>query len=169
MNSTDLVFKPFSTLYGGQMLDVHLNSVTPDGNRGSLSFLPFERPSQALLLQNAQDRTTICPWENALQFLGNPNRAMVLMLNPVADYRLTVLRGNNGLIDERSRAFVQGTLSFCPPLDGSGIHPKALSQFANAHSLFMQPFDFLTLFQGQSRLGMEFHGFPSFTKHNNVC
>jgi hypothetical protein len=32
----------------------------------------------------------------------------------------------------------------------------------------VQPFDFLTLFQGQSSLGMEFHGFPSFTKHYNV-
>src|SRR3990170_4860984 len=169
MNSTDLVFKPFSTLHGGQMLDVHLNSVTPDGNRGSLSFFPFERPSQPLVLQNAQDRTTICPRETSFQFLGNPNRAMVLMLHPVADYRGTVLSGDNRLIGERSRTLVQGTLSFCPPLDGSGIHPKALSQFANTHSLFMQPFDFLTLFQGQSSLGMEFHGFPSFTKHNNVC
>jgi hypothetical protein len=168
MNSTNLVFKPLSTFHGGQMLDIHLNSVTPDGNRGSLRFFPFERPSQTLLLQNAQDRTTICPRETSFQFLGNPNRAMVLMFHPVADYRSTVLRGDNSLIRER-RIFVQGALSFCLPLDGSGIHPKALSQFANAHSLFMQPFDLLTLFQCQSSLGMEFHVVPSFTKHNNVC
>src|SRR4030042_6997749 len=129
MNTTDLVFKPCSTLYGGKMLDVHLNSVTPDGNRGSLSFFPFERPSQTLLLQNAQDRTPICPRETSFQFLGNPNRAMVLMLHPVADYRSTVLRGDNSLIGKRRRILVQGTLSFCPPLDGRGIHPKALSQF----------------------------------------
>jgi len=160
MNSTDLVFKPFSTLNGGQMLDVHLNSVTPDGNRGSFSFFPFERSSQPLLLQNAQDRTTIGPRKTSCQFLGNPNRAMVLMLHTVADYRGTVLSGDNRLMGERSRVLVQGTLSFCPPLDGSGIHPKALSQFANAQPFFMQPFDLLTLFQGQSSLGMEFHDFP---------
>jgi hypothetical protein len=94
---------------------------------------------------------------------------MVLMLHPVADYRTTVLRGDNSLIGERSRVLVQRTLSFSPPLDGGGIHPKTLSQFANAQALFMQPFDLLTLFQGQSSLGMEFHVFPSFTKHYNVC
>src|SRR4030065_1337597 len=134
MNSTDLVFKPLSTLHGGQVLDVHLNSMTPDVNRGSLSFFRFERPSQPLVLQNAQDRTTICPRETSFQFLGNPNRAMVLMLHPVADYRGTVLSGDNVLMGERSRVLVQGNLSLCPPLDGSGSHPKALSQFANARS-----------------------------------
>src|SRR3990172_1096139 len=103
MNSTDLVFKPCSTLYGGKMLDIHLNSVTPNGNRGPWSFFPFERPSQSLLLQNGQDRTTICPGEMSSQFLGNPNRAVVLMLHPVADYRTAVLGGDNRLTGERRR------------------------------------------------------------------
>jgi hypothetical protein len=169
MNCTDLVFKPCSTLHGGQLLDVHLNSVTPHGNWGSLSLFPFGRPGQPLLLQNAQDRTTVGPRETLFQFLGNPNRAMILMLHPVTDYRSAVLGGDNSLIREWSRALVQGTLSLCPPLDGSGIHPKPLSQLPNAHSRFMQPFDFLTLFQCQTSLGMEFHASPSFTKHNNVC
>jgi hypothetical protein len=72
MNSTDLVFKPFSTLHGGQLLDVHLNAMTPDGNWGSLSFFPFGRPSQPLLLQNVQDRPTVGPRKMPFQFLGNP-------------------------------------------------------------------------------------------------
>src|SRR3989339_1576276 len=169
MNCTDLVFKTCSTLHGGQLLDVHLNAVTPHGNCSSLSFFSFGRPGQTLLLQNAQDRTTVCPRKTLFQFLGNPNRAMVLMLHPVTDYRSAILGGDNSLIRERSRALVQGTLSVCPPLDGSGIHPKPLSQRPNAHSFSMQPFDLLTLFQCQGSLGMEFHGFTSFTKHNNVC
>jgi hypothetical protein len=169
MNSTDFVFKPFSTLHGGQLLDVHLNSVTPDGNWGSLGFFPFEGSRQSLLLQNAQDRTTVGPRKTFFQFLGNPNRAMVLMLHPVVDYRRPVLGSDNRLRRERSRALVQRTFSFCPPLDGGGIHPKPLGQLPNAHSLFMQPLDFLTLLQGQRRLGMEFHDFPSLPKHINVC
>jgi hypothetical protein len=160
MNGTDLVFKALSALHRRQLLDVHLNPVTPHGNRGSLRFFLSGGPSQPLLLQNAQDRTSVCPREMPLQFLGNPNRSMVRMLHPVADYRSPILSGNNSLMRERSRALVQRTVSLYPPLDRGRIYPKTLSQLSNAHSRFMQPFDFLALFQCQSSLGMESHGFP---------
>jgi hypothetical protein len=164
MNSTDLVFKPCSTLHGGQLLNVHLNSMTPDGNWSSLSFFSFGRPRHPFLLQNAQNGTAIGPWETLFQLLGNSDRAMVLMLRPVVNYRSTVLRADNRLRRERSRTLVQGAFPIRPSLDGSGINPKTFSQVANAHSFFMQPFNLLTLFQCQGSLGMEFHGFPLLTQ-----
>ncbi|MFZ5902826.1 MAG: hypothetical protein ACOYZ8_04670, partial [Chloroflexota bacterium] len=77
MNRRNLILKSLSTLYGGQLLDVHLDTMPP--YRDTLTRLLGLRrgPGQPFLLQNSQYRTPIGEGEAIPQDLRNADRTVM--------------------------------------------------------------------------------------------
>lgn len=167
MDDRNFVFETRLAFDGWHVLNIHLNPVTPYGDR-RVPHWWGRRPPSVRLLEDSTNAFPVCLREFRLKGQGNSHRTMCGIRLTIGQNRRAIrLRDHHtGMHWGRTRIrwrVPMRPFRRCFPIDmklgGSGGHTHLF--------VLMQSPNFLTLFHGECGIGMKVHRIPP-CQHNNL-